>query len=117
MTEREAIESTYYDKVSSYRRINVKDDVTKQTRQEEQQIISAAPCALSRNSLKPLAFGENHGEINAEYTLFHAPELDIKAGDKLVVNTSQGQTFECYAGKPFAYSSHAETKCSEREPA
>ena len=115
MTEREVIESTYFDTFSSFRRVNVKDILTGQTKQQEQQIMNAVPCSLSKNNLKGVTFGSLSGEINSEYTLFHAPELDLKAGDKIIVSTPQGQIFTCYAGKSFCYSSHAETKCSENE--
>lgn len=116
MTERQAIESTYFDTFSSFRRVNVKDTASGQTKQEEQQIVTDVPCAISKNNLNGVKFGNSNGETNAEYTLFHAPELDVKAGDKIIVSTPQGQKFTCYAGKPFCYASHAETKCSENEP-
>ena len=115
MTEREAIESTYFDTFSSFRRKNGKDEATKQTKQTEVPILIDKPCAISKNNPSNISFGSNNGEINGKYTLFHAPELDVKAGDKIVVKTPQGQEFICYAGKPFAYSSHAETNCAEDE--
>lgn len=115
MTEREAIESTYFDKFSSFRRRNVKDEVTKQTKQEFTPVLENQLCALSQDKQSATSFGNHTGETENEYTLFHAPELDVKAGDKLVVTTGVGQIITCYPGDPFCYPSHAETMCSKKE--
>lgn len=116
MTERQAIESTYEDTLSSFRRKNIRDEVTKQTRQEWIPILEDKPCALSHKDSKAVvSFGNHMGETDNEYVLFHAPELDVLEGDKLVITRLHGPVITCYPGKPFCYSSHAETWCSSKE--
>jgi hypothetical protein len=102
MTEREAIESTYFDTLSSFRRKNIKDEVTKQTKQIDVVVLSDIPCALSKNNTNSagISFGSRNGEASTKYTLFHAPDFDIKAGDRLIIKNAQGQEFTCHTGKP-----------------
>lgn len=115
MTEREAIESTYFDHCSTYRRVPVKDPATKQTKQTEAAVLRDIPCALSQDKAGELSLSGDSGKAAGNYTLFHAPELDIKKGDKVTVTTAAGQSFTLWAGKPFLYLSHAETPLSEEE--
>lgn len=111
MTAREAIESTYYDSFSSFRKVNRKNGAI--TVQSEEKILENKPCALSHGSGKALVMPNGLGQTEEIYTLFHAPDLDVKPGDKITVTNPGGQTFNCVAGKPFAYASHAETPCKE----
>lgn len=118
MKEREAIENTYYDVMDSFRRENVIDEISKQTKQTERQILSAVPCALSKNNMKnKIEIGSNYADTEGQYTLFCFPDTDIISGDKIIIRTPQKQEFLCYAGKPFKYLSHAEIPCSEQEKA
>lgn len=116
MNERQAIESTYFDKCKIFRKDNsFKDPKTKQTKQSEIVIAEDVKCALSRNSGRETSFSSSHGEVKGSYTLFCAPEIDIIPGDKIEVITSVGQSFTLWAGKPFKYISHAEIPMSEDE--
>lgn len=115
MNERQAIESTYFDKCTIYRRDNYKDPKTKQTKQTEIVVAENIKCALSRNSGRETSFTTTHGEVQGSYTLFCAPEVDIGSGDKIEVVTAVGQSFTLWAGKPFKYVSHAEIPMSEDE--
>lgn len=114
MTEREAIESTYFDHCSTFRRSDVKDPETKQTKQIETAILQNIPCALSQNKGGELSLSGDHGTATGSYTLFCAPDADIAKGDKVAVTTAAGQTFMLWAGKGFSYAgSHSETPLSE----
>lgn len=114
MTEREAIESTYFDRCSTYRRIDTKDPETKQTKQVETAVLKNIPCALSQDKGGELSLSGNHGEAAGSYTLFCAPDADIKKGDKIAVTTAAGQSFTLWAGKGFSYAdSHSEIPLSE----
>lgn len=115
MNERQAIESTYFDKCTIYRRDNYKDPITKQTKQREVAIAENINCALSRNSGRETNFTNSHGEVQGSYTLFCAPEVNIDSGDRVEVITAANQSFLLWAGKPFKYISHAEIPMSEDE--
>lgn len=115
MTEREAIESTYFDRCSTTRRVAGKDPATKQTKQTEVAVLRDIPCALSQDKAGELSLSGDSGKAAGNYTLFHAPECDIQKGDKITVTTAVGQSFTLWAGKPFLYISHAETPLSEEE--
>ena len=94
MTERQAIESTYFDKLCSYRRVNIFNEATKLSNQEEQLVLENIPCAISKskNSLNQT----NVLNIENSYVLFASPDLDLKAGDKVVVTCQSGQIKTCY---------------------
>lgn len=114
MTEQEAIESTYFDLCETYRRSNVKNPDTKQTEQTETAVLRNLPCALSQNKAANLSLSGNYGKAAGTYTLFCAPNADIRKGDKVVVTTSAGQVFTLWAGKGFQYAgSHSEIPLSE----
>lgn len=111
MTERQAIESTYDDTCAIYRRVNTVNPDTKITSQTEQLIVSEVRCALSKktNTLN----NEKTSSIRNVMTLFTAPEVDIKAGDKIVVTCLSGQIKTCIAADPFIYQSHMEVELTQ----
>ena len=110
MTEQQALESTYWDKVNVFRRINFKDPDTGQTRQKEIQVTAEVPCALSRNqdtSNAQLSIENGYGTTDSVYTLFCSPSTEIVEGDRLEVITKAGQRFSLRTGRPLAYPSWA----------
>jgi hypothetical protein len=114
MTEREAIESTYFDRCDAFRRCDAKNPDTKQTEQTEIAVLQNFPCALSQNRRGELSLSGDHGEAAGGYTLFCSPNADIRKGDKVKVTTKAGQTFTLWAGKGFSYAdSHSEIPLSE----
>lgn len=114
MTEREAIESTYFDRCDTFRRSDAKNPDTKQTEQTETAVLRNAPCALSQNKGGELSLSGNRGKASGNYTLFCSPDADIRKGDKVKVTTKAGQTFTLWAGKGFSYAgSHNEIPLSE----
>ena len=108
MTERQILESTYFDRADVYRRANAKDPETKQMRQTEVLVISGLPCALSQVRSGSLTQGDGYGVTSISHVLFFAPDADLQAGDRLEVTTGAGQRFTLWAGRPFLYSSHGE---------
>ena len=120
MTEQQALESTYWDKVNIFRRINFKDPDTGQTRQKEIQVTAEVPCALSRNqdtSNAQLSIKNGYGTTDSVYTLFCSPGTEIVEGDRLEVITKAGQRFSLRTGRPFAYPSHMEIPVKEEKRA
>jgi hypothetical protein len=110
MTEADILALTYGDKCTVTRKIGaVKDEDTKQTRQETVTVASDVPCALSTAKGGGLDLSEGHGRTQSGYTLFCHPDVDIRAGDKLLVITVAGREHTLWAGRPLTFAgSHAE---------
>lgn len=115
MTECQILESTYSDRADVYRRSETKDPVTKQTRQYEDVVESALRCALSQNKSGSLTMGGGAGSASSSYTLFCAPDIEVIAGDRLLILTAAGQQLSLWAGKPFVYPSHMEIPLTAEE--
>lgn len=110
MTEREILALTYKDCCCIYRRVNSKSGSI--TTQSEQLIADNVPCALSqsKNSASP----GQYTSVNNTYLLFAAPDLDIRAGDKVIVTCQSGRIKNCLTAEPFIYSnSHLEAVLTE----
>lgn len=118
MTERRAIESTYWDRCSVYRMQQHKNPDTRQTEQAEELLQEDIPCALSRGQRQAgeHSVTDSHGLVKDSYVLFCAPEAPIIPGDRLGVVTSTGQRLILWAGAGFCYPSHAEIPLSEERP-
>lgn len=116
MTERGAIERTYWDRCSVYRMQQRKDEETRQTIQSERQIKEGIPCALSQSRSGVHEMADFHGRVKSSHTLFCAPETPVIAGDRLEIHTSAGQQFTLWAGDGFHYPSHAEIPLSTERP-
>lgn len=109
--------TTYEDLCTIYRRQNdVKDPITKQMTQVEEIIAENVKCALSQSSGGGINFSDQHGSFTRQHKLFTYPNTDIKAGDKIVITNSSGETRTLWAGNPFPYpGSHKETPLYEEE--
>jgi hypothetical protein len=107
---RTAIERMYEDKATISRHVAVKDPVTKETKQELQQIYEEQPCKLSQTGLAKNGQTEDANNLQYDAKLFIAPELEIKQGDVVdVVRRATGQAATYTAGQPFPpYGSHQE---------
>lgn len=116
MTEREALESTYFDRCTTYRRSDIKNPETKQQEQIENIVLEEFPCALSQDKGGELSLNGQRGKAVGSYTLFCSPEADIRKGDKVAVTTKAGQEITLWAGRAFRYAdSHSEIPLSEDE--
>lgn len=104
---RRAIESRYNGICTVYEYMSVKDEVTKLTEQKEVATIENQPCRLSYEKLN--ATTTSGAPIQSMGTkLFISPDVEIKAGSKIVV-TQNGETTEfSNSGKPAIYSNHQE---------
>lgn len=104
---RKAIESRYKGICTVYEYKNVKDEVTKITSKKEVAVLENQPCKLSFESLNPTTTdGVAVQSMGAK--LFISPEVNIKAGSKVVV-TQNGITTEfSNSGIPAIYSNHQE---------
>ncbi|MFH5185729.1 hypothetical protein ACHHV8_25485 [Paenibacillus sp. TAB 01] len=107
--ERAAIEMTYDGRctVTEYRQ--VKDPVTKATRQQAVTVLEDQPCALSQTSLRAAQRTATDNTIDYDAKLFISPDITIKAAGSRIVVVQDGMTFEGeQAGKPFRYPTHQE---------
>lgn len=114
---RRAIERMYEDTATISRYIDVKDPVTRETKQELQSIYEDQPCKLSQIGLAKNGQTEAQNDIRYDAKLFIAPELEIRQGDEIAVTRKATGRVEKYvAGKPFPpYSSHQEILLTIKE--
>ncbi len=115
MTEADILATTYLDTCTITRKSGiVKNEDTKQSRQGEITVAEQVLCALSSGSGGGIQQSEGYGNYRSGYTLFCRPDVDIQAGDKVVVATKAGRLYTLWAGRPFTFAgSHTETPLSE----
>lgn len=108
MSEADILAMTYSDLCGIYRPFKKKLE-TGETVQykgiEGELIATTVPCALSKHTGGKLNRGGGVYTAPTEYTLFTRPEVDIRAGDFLVV-THLGRTAAYYAGEADRQPSH-----------
>lgn len=101
------------DKCDIYRNVEVERDGI--TSFERQLIHQDVRCRLSTSNPIINTTETTASTINA-YTVFFHPSIDVQTGDKLMITTAIGYTYELYAGKPNGFAgSHIEVKASEDE--
>lgn len=115
MTERDILALTYHDLADITRRSYVSNPDTAQMTPSDVPVAEGVACALSQKSSGSLTVVESAGQTQSSYTLFCDPSADIKAGDRLKITTSLGQSFILFAGRPFVYVSHAEIPLTEEK--
>ncbi len=86
----------------------VKDPNSHITRDEEVTVLENEPCRLSFETIKPAVETDTVAKLSQGVKLFISPDVEIKAGSKIVV-TQNGVTGEYSAsGVPAIYSTHQE---------
>lgn len=112
MTEQEILESTYLDKCTIRRLVDVEDEETRITEQDWQVVAESIKCALSQNTVKDsLPVVENTSSVNVTYDdqkLFISPGIDVLKGDHITIVQSTGHVHGLIAKKPFYYPTHTE---------
>ena len=104
--ERKAIEMTYEDKCDIIRNVEKKAGFI--TRAEEQTVYSAVPCALSTGN-STTRQTETVNNIEYEAKVFMAPEVEVKAGDKILINRLGVKELRLESiGEPAVYKTHQE---------
>jgi hypothetical protein len=115
MTDVEALEMTYLDLFSLFRKEKVKNEDTGITETVEVEIYSNKKCALSKNNLTNIMQSDGVGNLSESYTFFTNPMLEIKPGDKLVIKSLSGTDSFLVSSKPFKYNSHQELILSYKD--
>lgn len=105
---RKAIESQYRGKCSIYELMTVKDPETKISKKEPVLVNEDIPCKLSYESLSVAGVSNGAAQKAIAVKVFMAPEIEVKAGSKLVI-TQDGVTKEfAKSGEPGVFPSHQE---------
>lgn len=105
---RQAIESTYGGKCTVVEYRDVTEEATKLTGKQEVTVLEGQSCKLSFESLSAAGQTETVAKIAQGLKLFLAPEIEVAAGSKIIVE-QDGQTGEYSAsGVPAVYSTHQE---------
>lgn len=105
---RKALESTYEGECTIIEHRDVKDEVTKLSREEEVAVLEGQPCKLSFEKLSAASRTETASAVSQGVKLFLAPEIRVSSGSRIVV-TQNGVTGEyCASGVPAVYSTHQE---------
>lgn len=107
---RKAIESTYEGLCTIYEYIETEDPDTGETivSPEPVPIHENIPCKLSKKTISAADGGEIANTIKYEPVLFINPDIEMKAGSKIVI-TQHGVTRQFKrSGEPFVYDTHQE---------
>ena len=106
---RKAIESMYSGFCDIIERRDVKDEKSKITKKNIDVIVAEdVPCKLSFEKIESVLQTETFAETAQGVKLFIAPEIEVKAGSKIIVEQN-GVKNEYYAsGDRAVYPTHAE---------
>ena len=106
--QREILESMYEDTCAVYEYLPAKEPGTKITRKEETLVCGEIPCKISFEDVSPASPGDGAAEQGTGIKLFLSPDIQIKAGSKLVVTHLGEDTAYSRSGTPGKYPSHQE---------
>lgn len=114
---RRQIERMYEDRATISRYFDVKDPITKETKQELQAVYADQPCKLSQTGLARNGQTEDANNLQYDAKLFIAPKLEIRQGDIIAVTRAANGSVETYtAGQPFPpYQSHQELNLTAKD--
>lgn len=105
---RDVLESLYAGRCDIISQQEVFDPVTKQTSFESVTVVANQPCRLSFKTITMAQEGTGATRLVQVIKVFMSPEIEVKAGSRLVI-TQNGKTTEYKAsGEPAIYSNHQE---------
>lgn len=105
---RMAIESLYEGKCTIYEYKKVKDRKTKMTNFKDMAVIKNQPCRLSYMNTNVVSNENNANSVVQSIKLFIAPEVEVKAGCKIVVTQNNITKTYQKSGEPAIYGTHQE---------
>ncbi|MFQ4641043.1 hypothetical protein C4V10_18075 [Clostridioides difficile] len=85
---RKAIEMLYRDKCTIVEYQPIKDPVTKRTNNKEVIVLENQPCKLSYKNIVSATEGKVT-KLEQTIKLFISPDIEIKAGSKLIINDKE----------------------------
>ncbi|HBG5771228.1 TPA: hypothetical protein KQJ54_003910, partial [Clostridioides difficile] len=83
-----AIEMLYRDKCTIVEYQPIKDPVTKRTNNKEVIVLENQPCKLSYKNIVSATEGKV-AKLEQTIKLFISPDIEIKAGSKLIINDKE----------------------------
>ena len=102
----------YVDKCDVYRVVEIVEDGI--TRHERTMVAEGLVCQLDTNETVPT--GEDAYQLNAQYTVYFKPDVNIQKGDELNITSESGDVYLLYAGMPKTYvGSHKEVLASDKQ--
>lgn len=103
-----AVELLYEDVCSIYERRSIRDEETMITKHEAVMVHEKLPCKLSFESTDAVSMEDNAARKTISVKLFLAPDVEVKAGSKLLVLHQGGETAYQRSGVPAVYPTHQE---------
>lgn len=105
---RKAIELLYRDKCTIVEYQPIKDPISKRTSNKEVVVLENQPCKLSYKNITSTTDGKV-AKLTQTIKLFISPNIEVKAGSKLII-TNQNNVTKEYArsGEPAIYPNHQE---------
>ncbi|MCC0696200.1 hypothetical protein [Clostridioides sp. ES-S-0048-02] len=100
---RKAIELLYRDKCTIVEYKPIKDPVSKRTNNKEVIVLENQPCKLSYKNITSTEEGKV-AKLTQTIKLFISPNINIKAGSKLIINNKE----YVKSGEPAIYPNHQE---------
>ncbi|CCL21057.1 hypothetical protein LZV08_019375 [Clostridioides difficile] len=85
---RKAIEMLYRDKCTIVEYQPIKDAITKRTNNKEVIVLENQPCKLSYKNITSATDGKV-AKLEQTIKLFISPNIEIKAGSKLIINDKE----------------------------
>ncbi|EGT3800267.1 hypothetical protein REL12_005760 [Clostridioides difficile] len=85
---RKAIEMLYRDKCTIVEYQPIKDPITKRTNNKEVVVLENQPCKLSYKNITSATDGKV-AKLEQTIKLFISPDIEIKAGSKLIINDKE----------------------------
>ena len=105
---RKAIESTYTGVMTVSERQSVKDPNTHITSTKEVVVLENQPCKLSFETIAATAQTETAASLTQGTKLFLPPNVEIKAGSKIIVEQDGVKNAYSASGVPAVYPTHQE---------
>ncbi|MDO0375587.1 hypothetical protein KLN91_18850 [Clostridioides difficile] len=85
---RKAIELLYRDKCTIIEYQPIKDSITKRSSNKEVVVLENQPCKLSYKNITSATDGKV-AKLEQTIKLFISPDIEIKAGSKLIINDKE----------------------------
>lgn len=105
---RKAIESTYTGVMTISERQSVKDPNTHITSTKEVVVLENQPCKLSFETIAATAQTETAASLTQGTKLFLPPDVEVKAGSKIIVEQDGVKNAYSASGVPAVYPTHQE---------
>ena len=105
---RKAIESTYTGVMTVSERQSVKDPNTHITSTKEVVVLENQPCKLSFETIAATVQTDTAASLTQGTKLFLPPDVEIKAGSKIIVEQDGVKNAYSASGVPAVYPTHQE---------